>query len=244
MGKGDQTDHQILEGRIDPGDWKKEMERVYLDLDNIEKEIELGRQRGGNPLVGGLSSFELEVEECRRHIELIVELCRDIKDTCHQDVRKIFAKVAEKLEDDLGFIRKHEMRINQNNTDSILQLNKITLQKKELAIELRALIDSVKQLDYQNKDVQNKLIQVNNRYEDLARDAGGERHLKLVKTAMVKLKKDIKDSSLNEGVVLNTLFSCNQMRNGKHHLYDDALMNNTPDETAPKEEDYNFDEFN
>jgi hypothetical protein len=52
------------------------------------------------------------IEECRRHIELIVELCRDIKGTCHHDVRKVFAKVAEKLEEDLGFIRKHELRIN------------------------------------------------------------------------------------------------------------------------------------
>ena len=78
------------------------MERVYIDLDGIEKEIELSRQRG-SPLTGAgrITSFEVEVEECRRHIELIVELCRDIKGTCHADVRKIFAKVAEKLEEDL-----------------------------------------------------------------------------------------------------------------------------------------------
>ncbi len=46
---GDAVDHQILEGKIDPGEWKKEMERVYQDLDNIEKDIELSRQRGGGP---------------------------------------------------------------------------------------------------------------------------------------------------------------------------------------------------
>ena len=106
----EKIDHQILEGKIDPAEWRKEIERVYIDLDNIEKEIELNRQRGSAGLAGG--SFEQEVEECRRHIELIVELCRDIKGTCHADVRKVFAKVAEQLEDDLAFIRKHEMRIN------------------------------------------------------------------------------------------------------------------------------------
>ena len=50
-------------------------------------------------------------------------------------------------------MRKHEIRINQNNADAILQLNKITQGKKQLAIELRGLIDSVKQLDFQNKDI-------------------------------------------------------------------------------------------
>jgi hypothetical protein len=60
----------------------------------------------------GTSSFQEDVEECRRHIELIIELCKDIKGTCHSDVRKVFGKVAEKLEDDLAFIRKHEIRIN------------------------------------------------------------------------------------------------------------------------------------
>jgi hypothetical protein len=37
-------------------------------------------------------------------------LCRDIKE----------------LEEELEFIRKHEMRINRNNADAISELNKIT----------------------------------------------------------------------------------------------------------------------
>lgn len=49
----DQVDHQILEGKIDPAEWRKELDRVYLDLDNIEKEIDLNRQRG----VGGVSNI-------------------------------------------------------------------------------------------------------------------------------------------------------------------------------------------
>jgi hypothetical protein len=32
-----------LEGKIDPGEWKKEIERVYWELDGIEKDIELSR---------------------------------------------------------------------------------------------------------------------------------------------------------------------------------------------------------
>lgn len=85
---------------------------MYGELDNIEKEIELNRQRGVNKGGSRPTSFEEEVEECRRHIELIIELCKDIRGTCHADVRKVFAKVAEKLEEDLSFIRKHEIRIN------------------------------------------------------------------------------------------------------------------------------------
>jgi hypothetical protein len=69
-------DDQILEGKIDPEEWRKEVERVYKDLDNIERDIELIKTRGS----GVLSD---EIEECRRHIELIIDLCKDIKDTCH-----------------------------------------------------------------------------------------------------------------------------------------------------------------
>ncbi len=59
------------------------------------------------------------MEECRRHIEMIVEMCRDIKNTCGPDVRKVFARSAEILEEHLGFIRKNEVRINSNNAKSI-----------------------------------------------------------------------------------------------------------------------------
>ena len=79
-----------MEGKIDPIEWMKELDRVYGELDNIERDIELNRQRG--------TGYD-DLEECRRHIELIVELCRDIKDTCGPDVRKVFARSAEILED-------------------------------------------------------------------------------------------------------------------------------------------------
>ena len=34
-------DEKILETRIDPLEWKQEIDRVYTDLVNIEKEIEV-----------------------------------------------------------------------------------------------------------------------------------------------------------------------------------------------------------
>lgn len=105
-------DDQIIEAKIDPEEWRKEVDRVYQDLDNIERDIELIKIRGS----GDMSE---EIEECRRHIELIIDLCKDIKNTCHHDVRKIFAKAAEELEESLSYIRKHEVRINQHNADSI-----------------------------------------------------------------------------------------------------------------------------
>ncbi len=112
-----EDDDQILEGKIDPLEWKKEMDRVDVDLDNIEKDIELNRQRG---TTGGQYD---DIEECRRHIELIIDLCTEIKNTCHSDVRKVFAKSAERLEEDLNYIRKNEVRINNNNADAIIKLN-------------------------------------------------------------------------------------------------------------------------
>ena len=87
-------------------EWKQEVDRIEMDLVMIEKEIELMRQRG----VG--AELDEDIEECRRHTELIVELCQDIKRSVHHDVRKVFAKVGGILEEQLASIRKHEMRIN------------------------------------------------------------------------------------------------------------------------------------
>lgn len=49
---------------------------VQKELDEIERDIELIKIRGNEDMIQ-------EVEECRRHIELIIDLCKDIKDTCH-----------------------------------------------------------------------------------------------------------------------------------------------------------------
>lgn len=53
---------------------------------------------------------------------------------------------------------------------------------------MRGLIDSVKQLDFSNKDITNQINQVNNRYDELVADANGEKHLTRIKKALIKLK--------------------------------------------------------
>lgn len=79
-------EEQILEARFDPITWKNEVERAYPEILTIEKDIELIKQRGAG-------SLDEDIEECRRHTELIVDLCRDIQGAIHPDVRKIFASV-------------------------------------------------------------------------------------------------------------------------------------------------------
>ena len=58
---------------------------------------------------------------------------------------------------------------------------------------------------------------------------------------MVILKGEIKEISLNEGVVQNTLFTCTQMRAGKHHLWDEVVVGKNDDEMGKtlKFEDFN-----
>lgn len=84
-----------------------------------------------------------------------MEMCSDVKMACNKDVRCVFQKAGEQLTDDLTIIRKHEKRINADNEQQILQLNHITSNKKALAVELRQIIDSVKGLDYTNKNISN-----------------------------------------------------------------------------------------
>lgn len=143
-------DQKILETRIDPLEWKQEIDRVYQDLANLEKDIEILVKQGSS---GSIESFE----ECRRHIELIIEMCNDIRQSSHHQVRKVFATGAEKLEEDLAFIRKNEIRINKQNEKAIVDLGQITQKKKKLASELRSLIQKVKENDYESKELQQQI---------------------------------------------------------------------------------------
>ena len=42
---------------------------------------------------GAANDPEMQSFECWRHIDLIIELCDDIKITCEQDGRKVFEKI-------------------------------------------------------------------------------------------------------------------------------------------------------
>ena len=79
-----------------------------IDLDAIQKEVELIRTQGG-----GNTELDEDIEEYRRHIELIIDLSQDIKRSCHADTRKFFSVAIDKLEQDLEYIRKCERRINE-----------------------------------------------------------------------------------------------------------------------------------
>lgn len=55
---------------------------------------------------------------------------------------------------------------------------------------------------------------------------------------MVELKKQIKVISLSEGIIQNTLFSCEQMKRGKHHLFDELERNRLEESNANFEEEF------
>ena len=120
------------------------------DLLAIEKDIELQRQRGQGLL-------DDEIEEHRRHLEMIIELCQEIQSSLSYDVRKVFARVGETLADQLEIIRKHEQRINKSQQRQVASLNEITQRKKGLATELRQVIDRVKAMDYDAKTLNNTI---------------------------------------------------------------------------------------
>jgi hypothetical protein len=68
-------EYRILETKIDPLEWKQEVERVFRHLESIEKEVEIALKQG--------SSNEGGFEEYRRHLDLILEMCEDIRESCH-----------------------------------------------------------------------------------------------------------------------------------------------------------------
>ena len=162
-----------------------------------------------------------DVEEHRRHLDMIIECCQEIKNSSGYDVRRVFSRVGNAMDKELSQIRKHEQRINENQKEQINSLGVITQRKKDLATELRAVIDRVKGMDYEAKDLTNACQTKNHEYEEKMKDATGTALVSKLKTAIVTLKGELKESRLSEGVMNNMLFSCEGMRRGKHHLFDE-----------------------
>ncbi len=86
-------------------------------------------------------------------MQIIVELCNDIKGASHTDVRKFFAEYCEELDKDLNYIRRNEKRINENNMEDILKLNSIANQKKSFAAELGKIVEVVRGYDQQLRNI-------------------------------------------------------------------------------------------
>lgn len=101
------VEDQIIVARFDPVDWRTELDRVYGELVSIEKDTQLNNGVGG--------ALPEEIEECRRHYDLIEEMCREIKMTINPDVQKVFQRSGEHLVSALNKIRLHEQRINIQN---------------------------------------------------------------------------------------------------------------------------------
>lgn len=211
---------QIIEAKVDAVEWRAELDRVYYDLVEIEKDLEV-LQRGGGDLAD-------DIEECRRHVDLIVEMCGEIKGVCTRDVTKVFQRAGETLEEKLEFIRRVEARISKDNASQIGQLNGITVKKRGLAVELREIIDTVKGLDVEHKNVVNELAQREHAFAEKMEDVTGGGHLRKLKTRLFRLRTQVEEATRTEGIMLQSLFACGGMRQGAHHLYDDILPVGAP----------------
>ncbi len=52
-------------------------------------------------------------------------------------------------------------------------------------------------------------------------DIGGQKTMNKLKQSIVYLKNEIKEYTLNEAIISNALYSNNNMKKGKHHLFDE-----------------------
>jgi len=224
-------EEHMIEGDIEPEEWKRECERVEDDLIEMEKELAMAKSLGAAPNGDG------DFEECRNHVNIIIDLCNDIKEASHPDVRKFFARYFEQLDDELNFIRKQERRINENNAQDISKLNSIASSKKQIAADLRGLIESVKSLDQLLRNLLGDLGRTNEKIEELLKDQSGELQLKKLKRAIGAVKKEIKVFGMNEAVMVNFLFGCRELKRGSHHLYD-AVFDQAPPDSPLKDEEF------
>ena len=69
-------------------------------------------------------------------------------------------------------------------------------------------------MDYESKDLSNSIHTKEHTYEEKMRDATVTALISKLKLAITEIKKDLKEHSLEEGVMNSLLFSCADMRRG------------------------------
>ena len=69
-------------------------------------------------------------------------------------------------------------------------------------------------MDYDAKNLNNAVHAKNHDYEDKMKDASGTAQVSKLKAALKILKEEMKDHTLNEGVMNSLLFSCAGMKRG------------------------------
>ena len=72
------VEDQIIVARFDPVDWRAELDRVYMDLAAIEKDTQIVNGYGG--------VLPEAIEECRRHYDMIEEMCKEVQSAANKDV--------------------------------------------------------------------------------------------------------------------------------------------------------------
>lgn len=76
------------------------------------------------------------------------------------------------------------------------------------------MIDRVKAMDYESKDLNNAIHTKDHAYEEKMRDATGTALVSKLKQAITEMKKELKEHALEEGVMNSLLFSSAVMRRG------------------------------
>lgn len=128
----------------------------------------MARREGGD-------AASADYEEYRRHLEHIIDLCREIQESTTPQVRRVFSDSAECLDSEMQFIRRNEIRINRQNEQAITHLGQITQNKKELAKQLRQLIGKVKEYDFESKELQTNITTFTNQFDEKMADMGGQK---------------------------------------------------------------------
>ena len=90
-----------------------------------------------------------------------------------------------------------------------------------MAQELRSLISKVKDIDHENKELQSEIQALQNAFDEKMEDLGGQRQVKRVKESLIGLRKELKENTIMEGLMVQSLFNFKKhMDSGKNHLFD------------------------
>lgn len=69
-------------------------------------------------------------------------------------------------------------------------------------------------MDYESKDISNEVHTKEHEYEERMKDASGTAQVTKLKKALITIKAELKEHTMNEGIMNSLLYSSSVMRRG------------------------------
>ncbi|KAM3136716.1 hypothetical protein pb186bvf_011161 [Paramecium bursaria] len=178
-------DKMVIEAKVDPKEWQKEVERASQKL-----KIQL----------------KVDAREWRNHYDQTKQYSQQIKAVL-PEARGKLEKVSDELSEVLDRISKREQTINDSMNDQVKDFKRKNEDYRNIEAQYKNLNNAIKEMSEQYRQIDEKYNMVQGKLNEHGSVQTDQSPVIRIKAGLTKLKLEIKQMDLRIGVLSHTILS-------------------------------------